>query len=71
MTASGTVGEARPDEPRRVVVVLDQPITCAKSRELGRLLGANGFTGRFVGGSLAELATLGAKARQEAGGSDG
>lgn len=71
MTAAGVVGEARPDEPRRVVVVLDQPVTCEKSRELGRLLGASGFTGRFVGGSLAELAALGAKARREAGEADG
>lgn len=68
--AEGARGSCR-DEPRHVVIVLDRPLTHDESVRLGKVLGANGFAGRFVGGSLAELAGLGARARREAGLSDG
>ena len=51
------------DEPHQVIIVVDQMITCAQSQELGKVLGAHGFTGRFVGGTVAELVTLGANVR--------
>ena len=49
------------DEPHPVVIELTQPITCEQARELGKVLGAHGFTGKFVGGDIAELCILGAK----------
>ncbi len=55
------------DEPHTVVIELAQKVTCAQARELGRVLGASGFTGRFVGGSVAELALLGARYKRMIG----
>ncbi|MBX9035064.1 hypothetical protein [Gordonibacter massiliensis (ex Traore et al. 2017)] len=63
MTRAADATGAVADEPRAVVVVIDQPMTCQASRELGKVLGASGFTGRFVSGTIAELAALGAKAK--------
>lgn len=53
------------DEPHSVVIQLDQKITCAQAQALGKILGANGFTGSFVGGDTAELCRLGAMWKNE------
>lgn len=49
------------DKPHAVVIELTQPITCEQAQELGKVLGAHGFTGKFVGGDIAQLCILGAK----------
>lgn len=59
------------DEPHRFVIVLEQLITCAEATELGKVLGSAGYTGRFVGGSVADLVALGARARKEGSTLDG
>ncbi len=43
------------DEPHAVIMVLDQEITCEQAREIGRCLGAIGYTARFVAGNIAEF----------------
>lgn len=53
------------DEPHRVIAVFDQMMTCTQARELGKAFGAMGFTARMVGGTVAELAALGAKLKSE------
>ena len=62
-TGTGYVAEPKRDELHCVIAVFDQQMTCAQASELGKAFGALGFTARFIGGSVAELVTLGAKAR--------
>lgn len=64
-TSTGYVADLPRDEPHCVIAVFDQPMTCAQASELGRAFGALGFTARFVGGTVAEFVTLGAKCRSE------
>lgn len=53
------------DEPHRVIAVFDQPMTCSQADELGKAFGALGFTARFVGGTVSELAALGMQIKSE------
>lgn len=53
------------DRPHAVVIVLAQEVTCEQCRELGKVLGASGYQGSFVGGSIAELTRLGAQKKRE------
>ena len=53
------------DRPHAVVIELAQEVTCEQCRELGKILGANGYQGSFVGGSIAELVRLGAQKKRE------
>ena len=63
--ANGATGMQFVDEPHPVVIELTQPITCEQARELGQVLGANGFTGTFVGGDIASLVKLGAEYKRQ------
>lgn len=49
------------DAPHRVVIELTQEITCKEAQELGKVLGAAGYTGVFVDGDVAQLCALGAE----------
>lgn len=64
-SGSGALCHQFVDGPHAVVIVLAQEVTCKQCDELGKILGAHGFTGRFVGGTVAELALLGAQKKRE------
>ena len=67
---TGAVGYQFADEPRPVIVVLKQKLTCDQQQELGRVMGENGFNGVFVGGRHAEFwwdAKFGRHARRAEG----
>lgn len=49
------------DMPHKVVIELTQEITCKEAQELGKVLGAHGYTGVFVSGDVAQLCALGAE----------
>lgn len=53
------------DKPHAIVAAIDQPITCAKACEVGQAIASCGCTARMVGGTVAELAVLGARMRDE------
>ncbi len=55
------------DRPARWVIVLDQRLTCAEAKELGRVLGKAGYQGRFCSRTLADLAYLGSLSTSEVG----
>lgn len=43
------------DRPHAVIMILDQEITCAQASEIGKSLGQQGLTARFVSGGAAEF----------------
>lgn len=53
------------DAPHPVVIELTQEITCKEAQELGKVLGAAGYTGVFVGGTVAQLCALGAEYKRQ------
>lgn len=57
------------DRPARWVIVLEQELTCAEAKELGRVLGKAGYQARFHSRTLAELAYAGTRAKGEEGAS--